>query len=320
MKKALNLFEKRIVMSATNPIITTPEEQFVVGESDFAFFGNYASRCEGGAILYCRKGSADATVNQYCGQVRRNTLILVLPGSHNKFVSVDREGKITGCLTSISGELLASITNDTIIAKSVNREFVSRDLFAEAGFRLEPSFFRILRENPITYPPARIVEGASTWFQMAAYTYRDRNNVFRNTIIRNRLQNVLLEIYDKLQRYANMQQQTPETTTRQTELFHRFVALVHEHSSQQREVSFYADKLCISTRYLSTIVRNIAHSSAKEFIDRSVLLEIKMLLQSTDLSVQEIAYRLHFPDQSYLGRYFKKHTGESPTEYRNTKK
>ena len=81
MKKALNLFEKRIVMSATNPIITTPEEQFVVGESDFAFFGNYASRCEGGAILYCRKGSAEATVNQYCGQVRRNTLILVLPGS-----------------------------------------------------------------------------------------------------------------------------------------------------------------------------------------------------------------------------------------------
>ena len=43
-----------------------------------------------------------------------------------------------------------------------------------------------------------------------------------------------------------------------------------------------------------------------------MLLEIKMLLQSTDLSVQEIAYRLHFPDQSYLGRYFKKHTGESP--------
>lgn len=193
-------------------------------------------------------------------------------------------------------------------------------LFAEAAFRLEPSFFRTLRENPITYPPARIVEGAGIWFQMAAYTYRDRNNIFRNTIIRNRLQNVLMEIYDKLQRFAGMQRQMPESTTRQTELFHRFVALVHEFSSQEREVSFYADKLCISTRYLSTIVRTIAHSTAKEFIDRSVLLEIKMLLQSTDLSVQEIAYRLHFPDQSYLGRYFKKHTGESPTEYRNTKK
>ena len=177
MKKALNLFEKRIVMSATNPIITTPEEQFVVGESDFAFFGNYASRCEGGAILYCRKGSAEATVNQYCGQVRRNTLILVLPGSLLMLTNRTEDFRMTFCA-------------------------FSRDLFAEAGFRLEPSFFRILRENPITYPPARIVEGASTWFQMAAYTYRDRNNVFRNTIIRNRLQNVLLEIYDKLQRYA----------------------------------------------------------------------------------------------------------------------
>ena len=56
-------------------------------------------------------------------------MLLILPGSHNKFVSVDREGKITGCLTSISGELLASITNDTIIAKSVNREFVSPESY-----------------------------------------------------------------------------------------------------------------------------------------------------------------------------------------------
>ncbi len=282
-------------MSATNPIITTPEEQFVVGESDFAFFGNYASRCESGAILYCRKGGAEVTVNQYCGQVRRNTLILVLPGSLLMLTNRTEDFRMTFCA-------------------------FSRDLLAEAGFRLQPSFFRMLRENPITHPPARIVEGANIWFQMAAYTYRDRNNVFRNTIIRNRLQNVLMEIFDKLQRFANKQQQTPETTTRQAELFHRFVMLVQEYSAQQREVSFYADKLCISTRYLSTIVRNIAHRSAKEFIDRSVLLEIKMLLQSTDLSVQEIAYRLHFPDQSYLGRYFKKHTGESPTEYRNTKK
>ncbi len=56
-------------------------------------------------------------------------MILVLPGSHNKFVAVDSQGQITGCLTSISGELLASITNDTIIAKSVNRQFVSMETY-----------------------------------------------------------------------------------------------------------------------------------------------------------------------------------------------
>lgn len=153
---------------------------------------------------------------------------------------------------------------------------------------------------------------------MASYTYRDRDNIFRNTIIRNRLQNVLLEAFDKTRRFApDVHPQSG--TTRQTDLFQRFVALVHEHCTEQREVVFYADRLCISTRYLSTIIRSVAHSTAKEFIDRSVVLEIKMLLESTELSVQEIAYRLHFPDQSYLGRFFKKHTGVSPTEFRNAK-
>lgn len=233
-------------MSAINPIITTAEEQFVVGESDFSYFNNYANRCEGGAILFCRKGSAHVTVNQYGGLVKRNTLVLVLPGSMLMLTERTDDFRMTFCA-------------------------FSHDIFSEAAFRLrlEPSFFRTLRENPIAYPPARIVEGAAIWFQMAAYTYRDRNNIFRNTIIRNRLQNVLMEIYDKLQRFVGMQRQVPESTTRQTELFHRFVAFVHEFGSQEREVSFYADKLCISTRYLSTIVRTIAHSTAKEFIDRS---------------------------------------------------
>ncbi len=141
--------------------------------------------------------------------------------------------------------------------------------------------------------------------------------MFRNLIIKNRLQNVLLEICDKIQRFSLRRMQASETTTRQTDLFHRFVALVHEHCVREREVAFYADKLCISTRYLSTIVRNIARCSAKGLIDGAVILEIKMLLQTTDLSVQEIAYRLRFPDQSYLGRYFKKHTGTSPSEFRS---
>lgn len=282
-------------MSSKNPLITTPEEQFVVGESDFSFFGNYASRCEGGAILFCRSGSATASVNQYQGEMRRNTLVLLLPGSILLLTDRTEDFRVTYCA-------------------------FSRDLFSEAAFRLEPAFFHALRERPISYPPERIVEGAAIWFQMAAYTYRDRGNMFRNTIIRNRLQNVLLETYDKMQRFAAKQEHLPESTTRQMDLFQRFVALVHDRCNKEREVAYYAEKLFISTRYLSTIVRNVAHSTAKEFIDRSVILEIKMMLQSSELSVQEIAYRLHFPDQSYLGRYFKKHTGESPTEYRNTKK
>lgn len=277
-------------MPLTNPIVTTESEQFVVGDSDLRYFSDYPTRCECGAIILCRSGSAEATVNLRRGRLEPNAILLMLPGSILMLTDISSDFRVTYCV-------------------------YSRDIFAEASFRMEPAFFRFLSENPICYPRGD-EGGAKIWFDIAAYTYRDRENVFRNTIIKNRVQNILLEIYDKLQRFAERDRPAPRTTSRQTELFHRFLALVHDHCSEQRDVAYYADKLCISTRYLSTIVQNVSHSSAKELIDKSVILEIKMMLQSTDLSVQEIAYRLHFPDQSYLGRYFKKHTGVSPTGYR----
>lgn len=277
-------------MPLTNPIVTTESEQFVVGDSDLRYFSDYPTRCECGAIILCRSGSAEATVNLRRGRLEPNAILLMLPGSILMLTDISPDFRVTYCV-------------------------YSRDIFAEASFRMEPAFFRFLSENPICYPRGD-KGGAQIWFDIAAYTYRDRENIFRNTIIKNRVQNILLEIYDKLQRFAERDRPAPGTTSRQTELFHRFLALVHDHCSEQRDVAYYADKLCISTRYLSTIVQNVSHSSAKELIDKSVILEIKMMLQSTDLSVQEIAYRLHFPDQSYLGRYFKKHTGVSPTGYR----
>ena len=282
-------------MLQENPLITTSEDQFIVDESDFSYFGQHAFRMEGCAILFCREGEAEIMIDQTQGRVVKNTLVLLLPGAYLLFTERSEDFRAMFCT-------------------------FSHDLFSEAAFRLDPSFFGAIHRNPFFIPPHRIVEGASIWFQMASYTYQDRQNVFRNTIIRNRLQNVLLEICDKMQRFGAKQTQVFESTSRQMELFHRFADLVHEFCARNREVSFYADKLCISTRYLSTVVRNVAHTSAKEFIDRAVMLEIRMLLRSTDLSVQEIAYRLKFPDQSYLGRFFKKHMGESPTEYRNVKR
>lgn len=285
--------KNELYMAEYNPIMTTPEEQFVVGDTDLRYFEEHSCRTEGGAILFCRRGSATVTVDQLRDRVTRDTLLLLLPGSILHLNECTDDFRVRFCAFSL-------------------------ELFSEAAYRLDPSFFHILHEHAIIRLPDRIIEGVRNWFQMASYTYRDRGNIFRNTIIRNRLQNVLLEAFDKTQRFApDVHSQTG--TTRQADLFQRFVALVHEHCTEQREVAFYADRLCISTRYLSTIIRSVAHSTAKEFIDRSVVLEIKMLLGSTEFSVQEIAYRLHFLDQSYLGRFFKKHTGVSPTEFRNAK-
>lgn len=274
-----------------NPIATTDEERFVVGRSSFGFFHDNPARCDSGAILLCMSGTARVSINLHTGAVQEHTLMLLLPGAILMFSEVSDDFRLAYCA-------------------------FSRDLFAEASFRLDPSFFHFLSDNPITERLDDGGKGADIWLQMAAYTYADRENMFRNTIIKNRLQNVFLEIYDKIQRNIS-RRQSGGSNNRQQELFRRFISLVHDHCYAQREVAFYADKLCITTRYLSTVIRNVASKTPKEIIDRMVLLEIKVLLQSTDLSVSEIADRMRFPDQSYLGRYFKKHTGLSPTLYRN---
>ncbi len=282
-------------MNAINPLQTSLEEQFVVGESDFAFLDNLPYRCEGAAFMVCHEGSADITVNELHGRVVPGTVLLLLPN------------------------MLLLLTNRS---DNFHLSFCvfSRDMFTEAAFPLEPSYFRALSEQPFSRPPRTVLESIHSWFEMQVYSYRDRENIFRDMIVRNRLQNMLLEVCDKMLRYAHMERLGEGVPQRQIDLFQRFASLVHENCKREREVHFYADRLCISTRYLSTIVRNVAQASPKELIDRAVMLEIRMLLQSTDLSVQEVAYRLHFPDQSYLGRFFKKYAGMSPTEFRHTKK
>lgn len=277
-------------MQDTNPIHTTSADPFTVGESDFRYFNDHPHRCASGAILYCCRGQADVSVNLQRHRVEAHTLIMILPGTILTLSDISAGFRMKYCT-------------------------FSAELFGEVGFRLAPSFFRFLRDNPFSRRTDDGARGIETWFEIAAYTYHDRENMFRRTIIKNRLQNIILEVYDKLQRRVGPM---PEAETgRRAELLQRFIQLVRTECTAHREVAYYADRLCISTRYLSSIVRALAHKSAKEVIDEFVVLEIKLLLQSTDVPVQEIAFRMHFPDQSYLGHYFRKHTGLSPTEYRN---
>lgn len=277
-------------MQNHNPIITTREEPFIVGESDFRFFEEHPHRCESGAIIFCQGGTAEVSVNLHRGEMQSHVMVFVMPGMVLMFNNISTDFNASFCA-------------------------FSEELFAEAGFRLEPSFFRFLSETPISQRRGETIRGVEAWLQVAAYTYADRENVFRSTIIKNRLQNIFLEIYDKLLRKTD--QIAEAEVGRRIELFQKFIQLVRDQCTEQREVGYYADKLCISTRYLSSIVRSMAHKTAKGTIDQFVVLEIKMLLQSTDLSVQEIADRLHFSDQSYMGHYFRRHTGHSPSEYRS---
>lgn len=114
-----------------------------------------------------------------------------------------------------------------------------------------------------------------------------------------------------------MQSLVPDaaSTHRQT-LYAEFSKLIWANYSKHYDVRFYADKLCITPYYLSRITNEITGESAKKIIDYYLTIEIKMLLETTDLSIKEIAEKFNFEEPSYLCRYFKRQTGISPLDYR----
>lgn len=97
-----------------------------------------------------------------------------------------------------------------------------------------------------------------------------------------------------------------------------FLSLVQEHFKNERFLDFYAKQLGISPKHLSRTMKSVTGYTAVEWIERYVILEAKVMLKSTNLSIQQISDELNFPSQSFFGKYFKKNVGVSPKEFRYT--
>ena len=106
---------------------------------------------------------------------------------------------------------------------------------------------------------------------------------------------------------------------RAEEYFRQFTELLGEHYKHERSVGFYARQLCITPKYLTTLIKRISGKSVSEWIDNYVILEAKTLLKYSNMSVQEIAYYLNFPNQSFFGSYFKRNAGMSTSQYKAKK-
>lgn len=108
----------------------------------------------------------------------------------------------------------------------------------------------------------------------------------------------------------------PKYRSRKEHIFERFYESLIESYQAERSVRFYADRLCLTPKHLSGVVKEVSGKTVGEWIDDFVILEAKALLNSSSLSIQEISDRLNFANQSFFGKYFKHYTGLSPKEYR----
>lgn len=118
--------------------------------------------------------------------------------------------------------------------------------------------------------------------------------------------------------YANpedKQQEIRKPVGRKEQIFRDFLTLLEKYYTQERSISFYADRMCLTPKYLSTIVKEVSGKHGMQWIDEYVALEAKALLREGSLSVKMVSDKLNFPSQSMFGRFFKKMTGYSPKQY-----
>ncbi len=130
------------------------------------------------------------------------------------------------------------------------------------------------------------------------------------------LQHVLMAIFYSSEEIRSQLETESGVYTSADALSKEFMRLVKDNFRSERQLQFYADKLCITPRYLSRVVKESTGSSAADWIERYVVLEARALLKSTSMTIQQISDELNFPSQTFFGKYFKRRVGMSPKMYR----
>lgn len=107
-----------------------------------------------------------------------------------------------------------------------------------------------------------------------------------------------------------------QTQTRAYTIFDQFIRLVSAHYKNERSVEWYSSEMCLTPKHLSEVVKQVSGRTAGQWITTLVIIEIKSMLTNTSLSIKEITDEMNFPNQSFLGKYFKNVEGISPTDFR----
>lgn len=265
------------------------DAEYRIGTSDLSGSLGAAIRTKGCLLLFCLQGRAIVSANLERRVFRRGDIAVVFPDT-------------------------LFVVHGTCGDFRVRMIETSPALIDEAILPLSSIFFERIYNQPILPTTAEERILSETWNAHIDHYAQCSAAKSARTMIRNQLQNLFLAMEVKLVFDAPPENIKSIPSSRR--LFNSFCKLVTEHCYAQHEVKFYADKLCITPYYLSKITARIAETTPKRLIDWQIVMEIKHLLTATDLTIKEIADRFHFDSTSYLGRYFRRHTGMTPTEFR----
>jgi len=145
-------------------------------------------------------------------------------------------------------------------------------------------------------------------------SYLHSDHIYKAEVLR-MLYSIFLLDLQNAQNSAIVHRQTPQ---RVEEIFIGFIRLLPQHFARHHDIAFYADQLHISTVYLSRVVRQVSGRTVVDYINQMLLMEASFLLQTTQLSITQIADHLHFADTPSFSKFFSRLKGIGPKEYRKS--
>lgn len=297
MKEILRNIEDRKLLQVININIDYTEWIAQFG-NDFAIVRNPTFRFSPrnpykvGQVLaiICEEGYASGAVNLRSFRLTKNTLLIVLADHIMEAYQVSADFKGTYIFMS--------------------QRFLSM-LNIGDGYK----FYETVEQNPCFMLEQRMMNAIQAYVSMSRSMIElsDYNpNTEESLLLLTRL------FFLNLGWFIHSSAIEKGTKEHQSDVMNRFLTLVKNNYKIERTVEFYADKMNMTAKYMTTLVKKVSGKSAMQWIQEYVILDAKTQLSTTMNSVQQISYDLNFPTQSFFGRYFKRVTGMSPLEYRRS--
>lgn len=250
---------------------------------------HYPQRMNGYLFVLCLRGECDITIHLSEYKIQKNDIITILPET---FVHVHRQSP--DCRLYLVG---------------FNKELLNGANF----FNSTMNYLSVLIENPVIPLRPEIIELFKDYCMLLIKMARIEEKPNKELI-----STMLLTVLHGVGSIHQNTSVTSRTFNRGEEIVKRLVQHIIKYYTQERSVAFYADLLHISPQHLSTTVNKMTGKTVTEIIAKLVITDAEAKLKSTDLTIQEIAYSLNFPDISFFGKYFKRYTGMSPKQYRES--
>ena len=272
-----------------------------------------------GAILICRKGKARLNVNYKDWELYEGAVITLFP---NDVVELKVDGDCKSPQTE-NGDCRSPETENGDFkspqtANSFQVEILKYNpsLLREASLQLEQTVYSSLREDRCRQDTPVVTNIINGMFGLLKVYFDQSECTCISQLVLCQLKAFFIGFHEYLQR--NPQYRPDEVKSyRVRELFNRFMMLLERDYKISRDVNYYAEKMNISSKYLTNIVNQVTGHTPKTIIDQYVILQLKMHLKRTTQSIKEMAWEFHFADVSFFCRYFKKHTGLTPQQIRS---